>query len=75
MSAKKRTVNGALGGLLGFIGMSAVAGVLVTVGVTPALALTGMTATNTINAFENLPDYLKVDQLSQVSTIYAVQNA
>jgi membrane peptidoglycan carboxypeptidase len=74
MSAKKRTVNGALGGLLGFIGMSAVAGVLVTVGVTPALALTGMTATNTINAFENLPDYLKVDQLSQVSTIYAVQN-
>jgi membrane peptidoglycan carboxypeptidase len=74
MSAKKRTVNGALGGLLGFIGMSAVAGVLVTVGVTPALALTGMTASNTINAFENLPDYLKVDQLSQVSTIYAVQN-
>jgi membrane peptidoglycan carboxypeptidase len=74
MSAKKRTVNGALGGLLGFIGMSAVAGVLVTVGVTPALALTGMTATNTINAFENLPDYLKVDQLSQVSTIYAVQD-
>jgi membrane peptidoglycan carboxypeptidase len=73
MSAKKRTVNGALGGLLGFIGMSAVAGVLVTVAVTPALAVTGMTATNTINAFENLPDYLKVDQLSQVSTIYAVQ--
>jgi membrane peptidoglycan carboxypeptidase len=53
--------------------MSAIAGVLVTVAVTPALAVTGMTATNTINAFENLPDYLKVDQLSQVSTIYAVQ--
>ncbi|WEO78015.1 transglycosylase domain-containing protein [Cryobacterium sp. SO2] len=74
MSAKKRTVSGALGGLLGFIGMSAVAGVLVTVAVTPALAVTGMTATNTINVFENLPDYLKVDQLSQVSTIWAVQN-
>jgi membrane peptidoglycan carboxypeptidase len=74
MSAKKRTVNGALGGLLGFIGMSAVAGVLATVAITPALAVTGMTATNTINAFENLPDYLKVDQLSQVSTIYAVQD-
>jgi membrane peptidoglycan carboxypeptidase len=74
MSAKKRTVNGALGGLLSFIGMSAVAGVLVTVAVTPALAVTGMTATNTINAFESLPDYLKVDQLSQVSTIYAVQD-
>jgi membrane peptidoglycan carboxypeptidase len=74
MSAKKRTVSGALGGLLGFIGMSAVAGVLVTVAVTPALAMTGMATTNTINVFESLPDYLKVDQLSQKSTIYAVQS-
>ncbi|TFD83888.1 PASTA domain-containing protein [Cryobacterium lactosi] len=72
MSAKNRTVSGALGGLLGFIGMSAVAGVLVTVAVTPALAVSGMTATNTINVFENLPNYLKVDQLSQKSTIYAL---
>jgi len=72
MSAKKRTVSGALGGLLGFIGMSAVAGVLVTVAVTPALALSGMTANSTINAFENLPNYLAVDQLSQKSTIYAL---
>ncbi|TFC55092.1 PASTA domain-containing protein [Cryobacterium sp. TMB3-1-2] len=72
MSAKKRTVSGALGGLLGFIGMSAVAGVLVTVAVTPALAVSGMTATNTINVFENLPNYLTVDQLSQKSTIYAI---
>ncbi|PXA70011.1 transglycosylase domain-containing protein [Cryobacterium arcticum] len=74
MSAKKRTVSGALGGLLGFVGMSAVAGVLVTVAVTPALALSGMATTSTINVFENLPDYLKVDQLAQKSTIYAVQN-
>jgi membrane peptidoglycan carboxypeptidase len=73
MSAKKRTVNGALGGLLGIIGMSAIAGVLVTVAVTPALALTGITATNTINTFENIPNYLAVDQLSQRSNIYAVQ--
>jgi len=74
MSAKKRTVSGALGGLLGIIGMSAVAGVLVTVAVTPALAVTGMTTTNTINVFESLPNYLRVDQLSQKSTIYAVQD-
>ena len=74
MSAKNRTVSGALGGLLGFIGMSAVAGVLVTVAVTPALAVTGMTATNTINVFESLPNYLKVDELAQKSTIYAVNS-
>ncbi|MGO4784664.1 transglycosylase domain-containing protein [Cryobacterium sp. W22_MBD10_FK3] len=54
--------------------MSAVAGVLVTVAVTPALAVTGMTATNTINVFESLPNYLKVDELAQKSTIYAVQS-
>ncbi|MBX0299885.1 transglycosylase domain-containing protein [Cryobacterium sp. 1639] len=73
MSAKKSTVSGALGGFLSFIGMSAIAGVLVTVAVTPALALTGITATNTINTFENIPNYLAVDQLSQRSNIYAVQ--
>jgi len=60
-----------LGGLLGFIGMSAIAGVLVTVAVTPALAVSGMAATNTMNVFENLPEYLKIDQLSQKSNIYA----
>jgi membrane peptidoglycan carboxypeptidase len=74
MSAKKSTVSGALSGFLGIIGMSAVAGVLVTVAVTPALALSGITATNTINVFENIPNYLAVDQLSQRSNIYAVQN-
>jgi len=74
MSAKKRTVSGALSGLLAFIGMSAVAGVLVTVAVTPALALSGMTATNTINVFENMPDYLSIDQLAQKSNIYAKQS-
>ncbi|WP_241987394.1 transglycosylase domain-containing protein [Cryobacterium glucosi] len=51
--------------------MSAIVGVLVTAAVTPALALSGMAATNTINVFENLPDYLKIDQLSQKSNIYA----
>jgi len=62
-----------MSGLLGFIGMSAVAGVLVTVAVTPALAVSGMAATTTINTFENLPNYLQVDQLSQRSNIYATE--
>ncbi|MDJ0324434.1 transglycosylase domain-containing protein [Cryobacterium sp. PH31-AA6] len=74
MSAKNRTVSGALGGLIGFVGMSAIAGVLVTVAVTPALALSGMAATNTINVFENLPDYLAIDQLAQKSNIYATRD-
>ena len=74
MSAKNRTVSGVLGGLLGFVGMSAIAGVLVAAAVTPALALSGMTATNTINMFESLPDYLAIDQLAQKSNIYATNS-
>jgi len=49
--------------------MSVVAGLLVTVAITPAVAVSSMAASSTINAFENLPNYLKIDQLSQVSTL------
>ncbi|MFD6053606.1 transglycosylase domain-containing protein [Agromyces sp. NPDC060279] len=73
MSAKNRTASGAAGGLLGFIGMSALAGVLVTAAVTPALAVTGMAANNSITMFENLPGYLEIDPLAQKSTIYALK--
>ena len=66
-----RTLRGALGGLLGFVGMSVVVGVLVTVAVTPVLAVSGLTATSAINVFDSLPDYLEIDQLSQKSNIYA----
>ena len=74
MGENKRTFGGALGGLIGLVGMSAVAGLLVTVAITPALAISSMATTSTINAFENLPNYLAIEELSQVSTIYAVQN-
>ncbi|MEA9985921.1 transglycosylase domain-containing protein [Subtercola sp. RTI3] len=39
--------------------------------VTPALAVTGLAANNTIGVFENLPSYIKPDALSQTSSIYA----
>jgi len=73
MSAKKNTLSGGLAGFLAFIGMSVVAGILVTAAVTPALALSGMAASNTINVFENMPAYLSIDQLAQKSNIYAKQ--
>lgn len=60
-------------GILGFVGMSALAGVLVTAAVTPALAVTGMAANNGISMFENLPGYLEVGELSEKTDIYAVQ--
>lgn len=60
-------------GILGFVGLSALAGVLVTAAVTPALAVTGMAANNGISMFENLPGYLNIDDLSQKTDIYATQ--
>jgi membrane peptidoglycan carboxypeptidase len=60
-------------GILGFVGMSALAGVLVTAAVTPALAVTGMAANNGISMFENLPGYLNIGELSEKTDIYATQ--
>jgi membrane peptidoglycan carboxypeptidase len=51
--------------------MSALAGVLVTAAVTPALAVTGMAANNSITMFENLPGYLEINDLSEKTDIYA----
>ncbi|MGR0220621.1 transglycosylase domain-containing protein [Agromyces sp. ZXT2-6] len=64
-------MSDAAGGILGFVGMSALAGVLVTAAVTPALAVTGMAANNSITMFENLPGYLEIGDLSEKSTVYA----
>jgi membrane peptidoglycan carboxypeptidase len=53
------------------LGLSALAGVLVTVMVTPALAVTGMAASNTIGIFEGLPEYIKINEQSQRNVLYA----
>jgi len=54
--------------------MSVVAGVLVTVAVTPVVALSGIAASNTISVFENLPDYINIEPLSQKSDIFAARS-
>ncbi len=60
-----------LGAVGAFVGMSAVAGLLVTAAVTPAIAVTGMAANDSIGVFEGLPEYLEIGQLAQPTTIYA----
>lgn len=60
-----------VGGLLGLAGLSAVAGVLVTATVTPAIAVSGYAASGAISLFDNLPSYLEVDQPMLPTTIYA----
>lgn len=71
MPHSKRTATGVLGGLLGLIGLSTVAALLVTATITPAIAVSGYAATSAIKMFENMPSYLKIEKLMLPTTIYA----
>jgi len=53
------------------IGLSAIVGLLATIMVTPAIAVTGMAANNTIGIFDSLPEYIRIDPLSQRNELYA----
>ena len=71
MPDTKRTASGVLGGLAGLVGLSAVAGVLITATVTPAIALSGAAASSAITMFDNLPSVLDIDKLMLPTTLYA----
>lgn len=71
MPDTKRTATGVLSGLAGLVGLSAVAGVLITATVTPAIAVTGAAATSAIDLFENMPNYLEIDRPMEPSTFLA----
>jgi membrane peptidoglycan carboxypeptidase len=74
MPDKNRTATGVLGGIAGLVGLSAVAGLLVTATVTPAIAVSGAAASSAITMFDNMPSYLEIDDLMQQSEIYAKQS-
>ncbi|MET1017842.1 MAG: transglycosylase domain-containing protein [Leifsonia flava] len=60
--------------LVGFVALSAVAGLLVGVAMAPVIAVGGLAATATINTFEKLPGYLDIGPLQQKTNVYAMQN-
>lgn len=64
-----------LGGLAGLVGLSVVAGVLVTATVTPALAVTGYATTSVLDSFENMPSVLQIDPLMLPTEIYRKDSA
>ncbi|TFD15702.1 penicillin-binding protein [Cryobacterium sp. TMT1-21] len=72
--AERRTAGGIIGGILGLVAISVSGGLLVGAAVTPVVALTGIATSDTINVFENLPNYLAIDRLSQKSNIYATHS-
>jgi membrane peptidoglycan carboxypeptidase len=71
MPAQGSTARSLLGAGAGLIGFSAIAGLLVTVMVAPAIAVTGMTANNSIGVFQELPDYIEITAQHQRNTFVA----
>ncbi|MBT1608448.1 transglycosylase domain-containing protein [Curtobacterium flaccumfaciens] len=61
------------GALLMFVVMSVLAGMLVAVAVTPAVAVAGEGTSGAVSFFEDLPTYLDVQTPQQVSSMYAEQ--
>ncbi|MFG6491166.1 transglycosylase domain-containing protein [Microbacterium sp. P03] len=70
MPDTKRTASGVLGGIAGMLGLSVVAGVLITATVTPAIAVSGAAASSAITMFDNLPSILDIEDLMLPSTMY-----
>ncbi|WP_454118270.1 transglycosylase domain-containing protein [Microbacterium lacticum] len=70
-----RTASGVLGAIAGFVGLSAVAGVLVTATVTPAIAVSGYAAASAVDTFNNMPGFLEIDPLMLPTEIYRKDSA
>jgi membrane peptidoglycan carboxypeptidase len=75
MPTLKRTATGALGGFAGLVGLSAIAGVLITATVTPAIAVSGYAASSALDTFENMPSFLEIDPLMLPTEIYRKDSA
>src|SRR5206468_3124682 len=74
MSAPDRRPRGVGSALLGILGIAVVAGIMITVGVAPAIAFTGVGTKNGVGLFENLPADLRLTSLQQKTEIYATSN-
>lgn len=75
MPLPKRTATGVLGGIAGLVGLSAIAGVLVTATVTPAIAVSGYAASTALDTFENMPSFLEIDPLMLPTEFYRKDSA
>ena len=63
-------VRSFLGAVAGFVIFSVLAGVLVTVAAAPIIGVAGITASNTIGIFDDLPEFIELARLSERNTLY-----
>jgi membrane peptidoglycan carboxypeptidase len=75
MSAHNENGTTKAGALLGMLVLSVIAGLVSTIMVTPAIAVTGIAASNTIGIFESLPEYIEINKLPERNTLYAQNTA
>lgn len=73
MAATRHKPGSLLGSLLGLIGFSAIAGVLVSATLTPALAVASTTANSGLDVFESLPSYAQITQQAERNRIYGMR--
>jgi membrane peptidoglycan carboxypeptidase len=74
MSGSQNRSETFLSGILKFIGLSAIAGLLAIALLAPMGIVGGFAASAGITIFENLPDYIKPVNASQASTLYATKD-
>jgi membrane peptidoglycan carboxypeptidase len=75
MSAQNSQPQGVFGAIAGMLGFSVLAGLLVAVMLTPGLAVTSLTASNTIGIFDALPDFIDIGEQPQENKIVAYDTA
>jgi len=71
MSARSQHPGGVFGGIVGMLGSSILAGVLVAALFVPAAAVASAGANSAIGLFDNLPDYITIEEQPQENRIWA----
>ncbi|HEY8914553.1 transglycosylase domain-containing protein [Lacisediminihabitans sp.] len=69
----KPTPSSAFGGLLGLLGFSAIAGILVAAMFAPAIAVTSKATMGVLNVFDRLPEYVTLGHQSQRTILYGLR--
>lgn len=74
MAATRHKPGSLLGSLLGLIGFSAIAGILLSATLTPALAVASSAANSGLDLFESLPSYAQINQQAERNRIYGLRD-
>ena len=74
MSETTKRSGGLAQALLGITGFGALAGLMVTAMITPALAVASVGANSAIGVFDSLPEFIEVGQQAQKNTMWAANS-